>query len=110
MSPTDTRTGHLQETSLADVLQDLYTSRASGILALIKREEKKSIFLNNGKIVYAMSNLEDDRLGSILVKAGKLTKDQVAQILQAGNETQKKFGALVVEMGFLDPKDLFEGL
>ncbi|HEY5649088.1 MAG TPA: DUF4388 domain-containing protein [Nitrospiria bacterium] len=110
MPQPDPRTGRLQENSLPDLLQDLYSSRASGILALIRQGEKKSLFLNQGKIVYAMSNLGEDRLGNILVREGKLTQEQVEQALAAENKTQKKFGALVVEMRFLEPQDLFEGL
>ncbi len=89
MSQTEPRTGRLQDTPLADLLQDLYSCKASGILALLHQEEKKSIFLNNGKIVYAMSNLIEDRLGGILVGGGKLTKDQVNKVLVAGKETKK---------------------
>ncbi len=110
MPQNEIRTGRLQETELPDLLQELYSSQASGTLTLLHQDKKKSVFLKNGKIVSAASTLPDDLLGNILVKEGKLSRDQVDLILGAENGTGKKFGALVVEMGFLDPKGLFDAL
>lgn len=110
MSKDETRTGRLQETVLPDLLRALYTSQASGTLTLLGQGGKKTVFLKKGRIVSAASSLPEDLLGNILVKEGRLSRDQVDLILNSENATGKKFGALVVEMGFMDPKGLFEGL
>jgi len=95
---------------LVDLLQKLLSSKATGILTLQYNGQEKSIFVKEGKIVFASSNLPDDRLGNILVRAGKLTREQAEAVSKLKGATRKKFGAIIVELGFLEPKELFDGL
>ena len=69
-----------------------------------------TVYIKDGNIVFASSNLPEDRVGNILVHAGKLTPEQVEAALKFKGATRKKFGAIVVELGFLTPKELFDGL
>lgn len=102
--------GELLDVALVDLLRNLQTSKANGTLTLQSNGREKSIYIKGGNIVSAASNLPEDRLGHILVKAGKLSPEQVEAALKLKGATQKKFGAVVVELGFLSPKELFEGL
>lgn len=111
LTPTDgTLSGPLQNNALPELLQNLHTSGATGTLTLRRNEEEKSIFIKNGQIIFASSNLEADRLGNLLVRLGRLTQEQMEAVLKMRNPCGKRFGAVVVELGFLEPKNLYEGL
>ncbi len=70
----------------------------------------KRVFFREGEILYATSNYEDDRLGEVLVKAGKITVEQYDRSVALLKESGQQQGALLVELGYLTPKDLFQGL
>ncbi len=110
MTNPEILSGRLPAVTLADLLQSLLSSKSSGILTLQHNGQEKSIYIKDGNIVFASSNLEGDRLGNILVHAGKLTPAQVDAALKVKGAIHKKFGAIIVELGFLSPKELFDGL
>lgn len=72
----------------------------------------KNIYVKDGQIIFATSTELQDRLGEILVKSGKITRDNLEQALQVYDKSAglKKLGAILVEKGFLPPKELFGGL
>src|SRR3990172_5215814 len=80
------------------------------MLTLEQNHQVKTIYFKEGNIVSASSNLETDRLGEMLMKAGKLSQDQYHQSVERLKTTGKRQGAALVELGFLKPKELSEGL
>jgi Domain of unknown function (DUF4388) len=102
--------GTLKDSSLTDLLQNLLTSKATGTLTLQTDGQEKSIYLKDGNIIFASSNQSADRLGNILVRFGKMAQEQVDAALKFKGATHKQFGAIVVELGFLPAKELFDGL
>src|SRR5437870_3184896 len=103
-------TGNLNEVYLSEILGKLQSIQATGTLTLEQDHQVKSIYLKDGQIVFASSNLEQDRLGETLLKAGKVSHQQYEQSVEALKSTGKRQGAVLVELGFLTPKELFEGL
>jgi hypothetical protein len=104
--------GNIQTTPLPDILEELRKSKASGTLTIRNGNTVKSIFVKAGEIVFASSTDTNDRLGEILVKCRKLSKENLEHALQLSRKVAglKKMGAILVENGFLTPKDLFNGL
>ena len=70
----------------------------------------KSLFFKEGSIIYASSSENEDRLGDILLKVGKITREQYQVSSDLIKKTGKRQGSILVEMGVITPKDLFEGL
>ena len=108
----DPHSGKIQDTPLPDILEYLRQSKATGTLTVQSKEITKCIYIKSGQIVFATSTGLHDRLGEILVKSGKLTRenlDHALRIYQKGAGI-KKLGAILVENGFVNPKDLFNGL
>jgi len=70
----------------------------------------KKVYFKNGDITFASSNLQEDWLGRYLVRAGKLTEQQCAASEELVTKTGKKQGAILVELGFLTPQALVNGL
>ncbi len=92
------------------LLRSLHADRQTGTLSLSRGEVRKRVFFREGEIIYATSNYDDDRLGEILVKVGKITVEQYDRSVALLKETGKQQGAILVELGYLTPKDLFQGL
>ena len=103
-------TGDLKKLYLSEILQHLQSTLSTGMLTLEQNHQVKTIYFKEGTIVSASSNLETDRLGEMLMKAGKLSQDQYQQSVERLKTTGKRQGAALVELGFLTPKELFEGL
>ncbi len=65
-------------------------------------------YLKNGEIIYAASNLETDQLAPCLLRAGKLTQAQHDAAIEITKKTGKSIGAVLVERGFISPRDLVD--
>lgn len=104
------RKGNIRDASLSKILTFLNRSRATGTLALTTPVFTKKIFINQGDIIFAASTYEDDRLGEMLLKAGKITVEQYDKSVELLKTTKKRQGAILVECGYLTPKDLFWGV
>lgn len=103
-------TGDLREQDLTQVLMQLQEEKATGSLILQNRESIKSIHLKEGNIVYASSNFPGDRLGEVLLRLGRISPEQFHRSVELLRETGKQQGAILVEMGSITAKELFEGL
>ena len=102
--------GSLREYSLPKILTDLHRKRATGTLAVSTPNFTKKAYLVKGDAVFAASSYEDDRLGEMLLKAGKITVEQYDKSVEILKRTKKRQGAILVELGYLTPKDLFWGV
>jgi hypothetical protein len=107
-----TLSGKISFTPLVDVLEQLRQRKATGTLTVNSDDFKKCIFIKVGQIVFATSTSSQDRLGEVLVKTGKLTRENLeyATQLYKKNAGLKKLGAILVENGLIAAKDLFGGL
>lgn len=101
--------GELAELPVPDVLQHLRQSKATGVLSLAAGGARKALYLREGRVVFATSNLPNDRLGEILIREGKITPDEYEASIRAISKGKRQ-GKVLVEMGALTPKDLWEGV
>ncbi len=101
--------GSLSEASLPELLASISRSRETGILNFHDMGRWKAVYFKEGNIVFATSNLQDDRLGEFLLKQGKIT---VRELLEASKliKPGKRLGAVMVEQGILSPDELFTSL
>ena len=102
--------GNIPDTSLPTILIHLNRSRKSGTLVIKTPVFTKKVFLVKGDAVFASSTFEDDRLGEMLLKAGKITMEQYDRSVELLKKTRKRQGAILVELGYISPKDLFWGV
>jgi hypothetical protein len=101
--------GQVSELPIAEVLHHLRLSRATGILSLISGGARKALYVKDGRVVFASSNLPNDRLGEILIREGKITVEEYDTSIKAISKGKRQ-GKVLVEMGALRPKDLWEGV
>jgi len=103
-------TGKIRDVSLVKLLVHLSRNRKTGTLSLKTPVFTKKIYINAGDAIFASSTYEDDRLGEMLLKADKITVEQYDKSVEVLKASKKRQGAILVELGYLTPKDLFWGV
>ncbi|MCJ7483330.1 MAG: DUF4388 domain-containing protein, partial [Thermodesulfovibrionales bacterium] len=101
----------LKKFHFPQILVDLHRNRKTGTLTvLIPAGATKNVYLDRGNAVFASSTDEDDRLGETLIKLGKITFEHYERSVELLKETGKRQGTILVELGYLTPKDLVLGV
>ena len=102
--------GNIRTISLPTILVYLSRKRKTGTLVITTSAFIKKVYLLKGDCIFASSTYEDDRLGEMLIKAGKITVEQYDESVKLLKETGKRQGVILIELGYLTPKDLFWGV
>ena len=97
---------------LAFVLRAIHGSGQSGLLRFRYRDHRKCVWIRRGEVVFATSNQPVDRLGECLVRAGVI---QLGMLREAERSFHlsgpgDRFGKVLVELGFLTPRELRNGV
>jgi CheY-like chemotaxis protein len=89
------------EDNLPDLINAFYLAQQTGELTLQKGKVKKTIYFENGRPCFAISNLVTDRFGPFLVRVGKITLAQLELCQAAADKTGRRTGDILVEMKLL---------
>ena len=103
-------TGNIKDVSFVKLLVHLNRNRKTGTLSLRTPVFTKEIYLHAGDAIFASSTYEDDRLGEMLLKTDKITVEQYDKSVEILKSSRKRQGAILVELGYITPKDLFWGV
>lgn len=99
--------GSLSDFIVPDLLIGFQRSSKTGVFMVKHEHMHKSVYFERGDMVFATSNQVYDRLGDMLVREGRITREQYRKSSEVMMETKKRHGTVLVEMGFLKPGDLF---
>ena len=104
--------GNLRVFSLTEVFQMLGMQRKSGVLTVEGPKDTISVSFLSGRVVSveSSSNRIDDRLGSLLVKAGRLSEAELASALELQRKRQERLGKLLLTKEIVRAEDLREAL
>lgn len=97
----------LSETPLPEVLLTIHRYRAPGAIECSREGTQKTIYIDGGNIVFATSNERGDSLGDRLLSSGRITPAQYEESVRLLQTSTKRQGTILVEMGALQPKELF---
>ncbi len=98
--------GDVSAFRLPDVLTFLSTTRKSGTLTLKCEEKEACLFFDDGALVYAGSNQEQYRLGSILLRKKHISAENRDRIDALMQRDGGRFGELAVQEGVLTESQL----
>jgi len=98
--------GNLAAFRLPDVLTFLSTTRKTGTLAVTNGESEAQLFFDDGSLVYAGSNQERFRLGSILLRKKKMSRAQSDRIDALMQGEGGRFGQHALREGVLTEAQL----
>jgi len=102
--------GNLKDFKHIDLLMGLQRGTKTGTLEVVSGPVVKKIFIKNGDMIFAASNLIDDRLGERLVKKGRISVEQFNLATQRLLETGEKLGKVLVDMACMSPHELYEAV
>jgi hypothetical protein len=98
--------GDLAELDVASLLGRLLQSRFTGRVQLRRTGAEKTVHFEDGRPIFATSNLPHDRMGDLLYREGKITREQQQRARDLVVESGRRMGEILVEMGFLKPREL----
>ncbi len=101
--------GRFSNLSFVSLLQGLVQQEFTGMVAIEIGESLKRLYLKKGELVFAASNLMDDRLGEVIYRAGLITLEQLTDAAVQVNRTTK-FGKVLIENGIFTSAQLWEAL
>jgi Domain of unknown function (DUF4388) len=101
--------GSLEEHALPSVLRPLIREKKTGPLRITRGRITKTLYLSDGRLIFATSTDPDDRLGEMLLRKGLITYRSLEESVRA-IKAGKRQGTLLVESGAIRSKDLVDGV
>jgi hypothetical protein len=104
--------GTLRDFSLADIFQLIGLQRKTGVLTLRSKEDTVTVTFLDGKVVGAdsLDRRLENRLGSVLIRTGYLTQDQLNRALEIQKETLQRLGFILTHYGIISAESLREAI
>jgi len=104
--------GSLKDFSLADIFQLIGLQKKTGILVLKNDIDEIKILFEKGMVVGADSSRKrlEDKLGRLLVKSGKISENQLQQVLEIQRDTLQQIGYVLIEQDMITLEELKEAL
>jgi hypothetical protein len=99
--------GALEHLPLPDIFEYLSALGKTGVLSLSSGQSRKRLFVSGGKIVFASSNLPEDRLGDILLRQGAVSRIQYDESVRRMRQSGIRQGQALVEMKAISPEALW---
>jgi hypothetical protein len=106
-------TGDLEHLPILDIIQLVHTTRKSGIFSVKANQGESKIVFSKGDIVGANHINDRVRIGTVLVKTGAITLDDLKQALSVTNDAaqdRRPLLATLMQMGKLKREDALRGL
>ncbi|MEM1347308.1 MAG: protein kinase, partial [Myxococcota bacterium] len=102
--------GSFRDISFARAMARLHRSKSTGRLTVKRDAIEKSIYMNNGEIIFVDSNKEDELLGEFLLSRGIITPKQLQEGLARLSEWGGRLGDALVATGAIPAHDIFQHL
>jgi len=92
--------------TLCDILALVAQTGWRGELVVLSADESRSIFFEQGNVVGAVTNVEEERLGAVLYRFGAISEQEHTQIT-ALTQGGKRFGEAAIELGILKHDEIY---
>ncbi len=102
--------GSLEAFTISDVLTFLQSARKTGMLTVANGANEAYVFFRGGELVYAASNQETLRLGAILLRKKRISREQAAAIDDTMLRGAGHFGDMAVERHMFNEAELADAL
>jgi hypothetical protein len=105
--------GNLEHFPIIDVIQLLHGSRKSGVLRLSSEKGESQLVFHDGDLVSANFLNSRVRVGQVLVSAGAITEDQLAQALaiqENAGDDRKPLVITLLEQNMVDETAAYNGI
>ena len=103
-------TGDLGGIGLGELVAFLAQSRWTGVLNVASGGVEKSVFIRQGSVRWATSNLPSDRLGEVVQRLGLVAGDAIERALEKTPPPGARIGQLLLGSGLLDAAGLYKAI
>ena len=90
---------------ISEVLSHIVSNELSGDLQIISGRIIRTLYFDRGFLVFAASNRKKDRLGSRLLKSGRVTEKELEMAFRL-KKKNRRIGEAMVDAGLLTEEDL----
>ncbi len=90
---------------VADAFKKLYFSKRTGVLTCEAGEIRRAVYFSSGFVVGARSSLEEDRLGEVMMRHGRITRKQfedASHFIKSG----WKLGEILAELNIIGQEEI----
>lgn len=102
--------GEITNMTVPLLFQGLLAEKKTGTVVFTRDPVVKKVYVVQGDVFFASSNLSEDRLGEWLHRAGTITRQQCDAAAEVVKRTGNKQGAVLVELGYITPEVLEDGV
>jgi len=100
--------GSIAEVSLPKLMYHFIAGRTTGRLMVINQSVRKDIYLSNGKVVGAASNLKRDQIGQHLLRAGIFSDEQLEKLVRQASQARLRLGELLLQQKLIEPNAMYQ--
>lgn len=98
---------NMEEVYIGNLILQMIDFKLTGWIQLdLPNNVIKKIYIKAGEFVYANSTNNNDKIGMILVNAGKITFKQLLNALQWQEKEKKMLGTIMIELSYIKISDL----
>jgi hypothetical protein len=101
--------GDLQPAGVPALLRPLVQAGRTGVLRFTRGAVTRSVYLSEGRLIFATSSDPDDRLGEMLLRQGRISYRALEDSVRAMRDGKRQ-GTLLVENGAIRARDLVDGV
>ncbi len=92
------------------ILKKVLKDSLNGELSITTNTFTKNLYFINGRLEFATSSLVKERLGDLLLAAGKITPVQFAKLTRIKEHSDRRTGEILAQITHLQMKDIFAAL
>lgn len=103
--------GNLRDFSTTQLFNLINLARKTGTLTIETKQAQARLCFKGGKLIYATLDGQDDRLATILLRAGKVTEETARTIrAQSDIKNDKELAALLINAGYVTQEDIIQSV
>ncbi len=103
--------GNLKDFSPTQILSLVSLAKKSGSLAVQRRDGQAQLYFREGKLVFAAIGNDDGSLASVLMRAGRISADQAANLAKfAQRSSDKQLGLLLIQKKYVTQDDIVQSI
>jgi len=103
--------GNLRDFSTTQLLNLVNLARKTGKLAIDGQAQNAILYFREGRLVHASTNAQEGHLAAMLLKTGKLTREQAEAINnQASSSSDKVMGKYLMDSRLVSRDDIVQGV
>lgn len=106
LSERSDESGDLQQNSIIFLLKKFHQEKASGLLVFTNAQVNKTVYLDNGLVVFASSSIKTERLGEWLLSIRRITQKDFLEASELMKISNIRFGTALVRIGVLQAEEL----